>query len=66
MIKKWLWMALLCGFVFLFVVVERGHCGPSIDFGDNGYLQIDVKFQGIGVYTDYGSGRSGNADRWDL
>jgi len=40
--------------------------GPSIDFGDDGYLQMDVKFQGIADFTDFGSGSTGTEDRSDL
>ncbi|MBW6520390.1 MAG: OprO/OprP family phosphate-selective porin [Desulfoarculaceae bacterium] len=39
--------------------------GPQIDFGENGYLQLDVKFQGILDYTDFGSGQDGEGRRWD-
>jgi len=41
--------------------------GPRIDFGDDGgYMQLDVKFQGILDYTDFGSGSDGKDDRYDL
>lgn len=41
--------------------------GPRIDFGDDGgYMQLDVKFQGILDYTDFGSGKDGKDDRYDL
>ncbi|MFZ5773899.1 MAG: selenite/tellurite reduction operon porin ExtI [Thermodesulfobacteriota bacterium] len=40
--------------------------GPQIDFGnDGGYLQLDVKFQGILDHTNFGSGSDGQASRWD-
>ncbi len=40
--------------------------GPQIDFGnDGGYLQLDVKFQGILDNTDFGSGQDGEGSRWD-
>ncbi len=40
--------------------------GPRIDFGEEGYMQLDVKFQGILDYTDFGSGKDGEEDRFDL
>jgi hypothetical protein len=40
--------------------------GPLIEFGDEGYLQIDVKFQGIMENTDFGSGQDGQGNRWDF
>jgi len=40
--------------------------GPVINFGDDGYLQIDVKFQGLLDYTDFGSGKNGDENRYDL
>lgn len=40
--------------------------GPRVDFGEEGYMQIDVKFQGIADYTDFGSGKDGKDDRFDL
>lgn len=40
--------------------------GPMIEFGDEGYLQIDVKFQGIAAYTDFGSGKAGDENRMDM
>jgi len=40
--------------------------GPKIDFGDDGYLQLDVKFQGLADHTDFGSGVDGDKSRTDL
>ena len=40
--------------------------GPLIEFGDEGYLQMDVKLQGIADYADFGSGLTGDDNRWDL
>ncbi|MDA3971408.1 MAG: selenite/tellurite reduction operon porin ExtI [Desulfobulbaceae bacterium] len=42
------------------------HAGPMIEFGDDGYLQIDVKFQGIAEHTDFGSGVAGDENRTDM
>lgn len=45
---------------------EKANAGPSIDFGDDGgYLQLDVKFQGVLDHTDFGSGKDGEGSRWD-
>ena len=45
---------------------DKANAGPSIDFGDDGgYLQLDVKFQGILDHTDFGSGKDGEGSRWD-
>jgi len=45
---------------------DKASAGPSIDFGDDGgYLQLDVKFQGILDHTNFGSGADGQASRWD-
>ncbi|MFA6499320.1 MAG: selenite/tellurite reduction operon porin ExtI [Desulfurivibrionaceae bacterium] len=45
---------------------DKANAGPSIDFGDDGgYLQLDVKFQGILDHTNFGSGKDGEASRWD-
>ncbi len=40
--------------------------GPLMEFGDEGYIQLDFKLQGIADYADFGSGLKGNDDRWDL
>ncbi|AGF77767.1 short chain amide porin [Desulfocapsa sulfexigens DSM 10523] len=40
--------------------------GPIVEFGDDGYLQIDVKFQGIADFTDFGSGADGTESRSDF
>lgn len=42
------------------------HAGPMIEFGDDGYMQIDVKFQGIADFTDFGSGVDGSESRSDF
>ena len=45
---------------------DKAIAGPQLDFGDNGYLQFDLKFQGIMDYTDFGAGKNGDEDRFDL
>ena len=45
---------------------KKATAGPLIEFGEAGYLQLDVKFQGIAEMTDFGSGKDGQEDRWDL
>lgn len=44
---------------------DKANAGPQIDVGDSGYLQLDVKFQGILDHTDFGSGTDGEGSRWD-
>lgn len=45
---------------------DKAIAGPSIDFGDDGgYLQLDVKFQGILDHTNFGSSTDGQGSRWD-
>ena len=56
-------------FVFLLAVVITPQfvtAGPVLEFGDEGYIQLDFKLQGIADYTDFGSGLKGDDDRWDL
>ncbi len=45
---------------------EQAAAGPRIDFGEESYLQLDVKFQGILDHTDFGSSSDGEDDRFDL
>lgn len=45
---------------------EEAMAGPRIDFNEESYLQLDVKFQGIMDYTDFGSSKDGQDDRFDL
>ena len=40
--------------------------GPLVEFGDDGFLQIDVKLQGIADFTDFGSGVDGTESRSDF
>ncbi len=43
------------------------YAGPRIEFGEEGWLQIDLKVQGIADYTpDFGSGIYGDDGRWDF
>ncbi len=50
-----------------FVMVPGGlKAGPLIEFGDEGYIQLDLKLQGIADYADFGSGLKGDDNRWDL
>ncbi|NDY43009.1 hypothetical protein G3N55_09165 [Dissulfurirhabdus thermomarina] len=49
-----------------FLLPALAAAGPLIEFGDEGYLQMDVKLQGIADYADFGSGRYGDKGRWDL
>lgn len=48
------------------VLPNHAEAGPVVEFGDNGYMQFDVKFQGIAEQTDFGSGKDGQDDRMDL
>lgn len=48
------------------VAPAPANAGPRIDFGDDGYLQIDIKFQGLADHTDFGSGVDGSESRTDL
>lgn len=54
------------GAACLMAAAGSAWAGPVIEFGDEGYLQIDVKFQGILDYTDFGSGKNGDENRYDL
>ena len=48
------------------LVPDQVFAGPRIEFGDEGFLQLDVKFQGIMDYTDFGSGKDGDENRYDF
>jgi len=48
------------------VLPEKVVAGPRIDFGEESYLQLDVKLQGIMDYTDFGSSNDGQDSRYDL
>ncbi|MCF8057562.1 MAG: OprO/OprP family phosphate-selective porin [Desulfocapsa sp.] len=49
------------------IVPNEAEAGPLVEFGDDGgYMQFDVKFQGIMENTDFGSGKNGQEDRTDL
>ncbi len=40
--------------------------GPLVEFGDEGWMQFDVKLQGIADFTDFGSGVDGTESRSDF
>ena len=40
--------------------------GPMVEFGDEGWMQFDVKLQGIADFTDFGSGVDGTESRSDF
>lgn len=66
--KKYLGSLALLGCCALggFIMPQPVQAGPVIEFGEDGYLQIDVKFQGIADFTDFGSGADGSEDRSDF
>lgn len=45
---------------------QMAFAGPFIEFGDDGWMQLDVKLQGIADFTDFGSGTDGSESRSDL
>ncbi|MFN3740831.1 MAG: selenite/tellurite reduction operon porin ExtI [Thermodesulfovibrionales bacterium] len=51
---------------FIFVCTDDVFAGPLIEFGDEGFLQMDVKLQVYAETTDFGSGISGTDDRTDI
>ncbi len=58
-------------FILSFVLVFFGlsavsDAGPMIEFGDDAYLQADIKLQVYGETTNFGSGRTGTDDRTDI
>lgn len=50
------------------LVATQASAGPVLEFGDNGesYMQLDVKFQGIADFTNFGSSKDGDDSRMDL
>ncbi len=52
--------------VGVLMLSQMAFAGPFIEFGDDGWMQIDVKLQGIADFTDFGSGTDGNESRSDL
>lgn len=40
--------------------------GPLVEFGNEGYMQFDVKLQGIADFTDFGSEVDGTKSRSDF
>ncbi|HFC47275.1 MAG TPA: hypothetical protein ENJ63_05260 [Dissulfuribacter thermophilus] len=61
-------MALIFSLVLLGLIIlpKALKAGPLMEFGDEGYIQLDFKLQGIADYADFGSGLKGDDDRWDL
>lgn len=65
--KRYLAIATCLIFGYLiFMVADNAFAGPVIEFGDEGYLQMDVKLQVYAETTDFGSGISGMDDRTDI
>ena len=66
--KKFLRAGLVLG-VFLastLMLSQMLFAGPLVEFGDEGWMQFDVKLQGIADFTDFGSGTDGSKSRSDL
>ncbi|MFK5927400.1 MAG: porin [Desulfuromusa sp.] len=61
-------MALVIGFCLggSLISSQTAFAGPFVEFGDSGWMQFDVKLQGIADFTDFGSGIDGNESRSDL
>ena len=49
-----------------FMLSQPAAAGPLVEFGDDGWMQFDVKLQGIADFTDFGSGMDGTDSRSDL
>lgn len=54
------------GICLSLAVAATAYAGPMIEFGDEGFLQMDVKLQLYGENTDFGSGINGTDDRNDI
>jgi len=52
--------------LFVFAVADNSFAGPMIEFGEEGYLQMDLKVQVYAENTDFGSGVKGTSSRKDL
>lgn len=52
--------------LFCFALTTAAYAGPLIEFGDEGFLQMDVKLQAYAENTDFGSGENGTSSRTDL
>jgi len=64
--KKNLIVALMTIAIFFFVI-NVVQAGPQIDFGEAGYLQLDLRLQGFIEHTpDFGSGDDGLEGRTDF
>lgn len=64
--KKNLIVALMTLASFFFVI-NGAQAGPQIDFGEEGYLQLDLRLQGFIEHTpDFGSGKDGLDGRTDI
>ena len=67
--KKRLWVTALSLATCLggsLLLTPPAPAGPLVEFGDEGFLQIDVKLQGIADFTDFGSGVDGTESRSDI
>ena len=66
--KKFLRAGLVLGVCLASTLMlsQMAFAGPFVEFGDEGWMQIDVKLQGIADFTDFGSGTDGNESRSDL
>lgn len=67
--KKYLGLSMVLATGLTFGAIaqpQSASAGPLIEFGDEGYLQLDVKFQGIADFTDFGGGADGSESRNDL
>ncbi len=56
---KYLAVSLLTGLSLTLSMYSGAKAGPVIDFGDQGYLQMDIKEQVYVEYTNIGSGANG-------
>lgn len=59
-------LGIFLGIFLSLAVAATVHAGPMIEFGDDGFLQMDVKLQLFAENTNFGSGRTGSEDRTDL
>ena len=48
------------------MIARPAAAGPMVEFGDEGWMQFDVKLQGIADFTDFGSGVDGTESRSDF
>lgn len=59
-------LVVILSFSGILFFASLSSAGPRIEFGDEGYLQMDVKLQVYAENTDFGSGQSGTSSRNDL